>query len=347
MKPQRILFTIMIGLIFIYSTACTSIIPTPTSTPSPTNTVPPTITPSPIPTQTPIPPTQTPEPTASEPLTPANPTDTPLTVKTQTLGSSENPIKMAIIDRPETSMSTLNELSLAVNSMAGIFFEFVVTSSFEETANLLCEEEVHLGELDTQTYLSAHEQGCVNVALIAEKNGSPFYTSQVVARSDSGITSLSDLVDASFCRPYAESFSSWLVPRMMLKAAGINPETDLAEIRDAGGYVLVIREVYNGECEAGSTYTDTELQIQDEYPDITNVISVIAESPQIPHENIGFRPDVPDDVQVAMINAFLFIKNYNNGQVLKDVFGWDGLFSADDTNYNPLRELMASAGVQP
>lgn len=339
MKQIRIFLCMAISIIILSTTACQAIFSPPTVTPSPTSTpLPPTPTPTPTETATP-----TPEPTATESPISEQPGGTPLAVETQPLGTGENPIRMAILEQADMPTTTMNDLVTAIKSFAGIDFEFVITENNAAVADLLCAGEVHIGVLDTPNYLSAHEQGCANVSLVAEVDGSPFHLGQIVTRVDSGISSLADLAGASFCRPFETSYSGWVVPGMQIQLEGINPETDLAEIVDAGNDSAVISAVYDGECLAGATHKGAESTVLDDYPDVEDVIIVIAETPRIPNENISFLPGIPNDIQVALTNAILFVKNYNDGEVIREIFGWDGLFSSDDSLYNPIRELITSA----
>ena len=46
-----------------------------------------------------------------------------------------------------------------------------------------------------------------------------------------------------------------------MQAAGLDPETDLAEIIDAGGPAGVIIAAYSGDCDAGSTFVAVFLNL--------------------------------------------------------------------------------------
>jgi phosphonate transport system substrate-binding protein len=348
MKQIRIFLCVVISLVALFSTACQALFPSPTETPSPTSTpLPPTATPTPTETAT-----TTPEPTATESPVPEQPTETllpdetPLIDETQPLGTGENPIKMAILRQPDMPTVLMNDLVASVKSLAGIDFEFVITENHAAVADLLCAKDVHIGVLDTSNYLTAHEQGCANVALVSGVDGNPFQYGQIVTRVDSGISTIADLAGVGFCRPYDTSYLGWIVPSMVMKAEGIIPETDLAEIVDAGDHDAVINAVYDDVCPAGSTFSGAEMSVLNIHPDVEGIITVITETPPIPNENISFLPGIPNDIQVTMTNAILFVKNYNDGEVIREIFGWDDLFSSDESLYNPLRELIASVNSQ-
>ena len=73
--------------------------------------------------------------------------------------------------------------------------------------------------------------------------GSPVYYGQIFVRTDSGITELADLAGKTFCRPDPLSTSGWIIPSITLKAAGVDPDTDLAQVVDAGSHDAAVAGV--------------------------------------------------------------------------------------------------------
>ncbi len=54
----------------------------------------------------------------------------------------------------------------------------------------------------------------------------------------------------------ANSTSGYVIPNILMKAAGIDPEVDLASYTFAGSHDNVAISVYKGDCDAGVTYID-------------------------------------------------------------------------------------------
>jgi phosphonate transport system substrate-binding protein len=203
-----------------------------------------------------------------------------------------------------------------------------------------------MGALNTFNYIVAHERGCADVGLVSLRFGTNFYAGQIVTRPDTGIESIADLAGHTFCRPDPTSTSGWIIPSIAMKAEGINPDTDLLEIVDAGGHDGVIVGVYNGDCDAGSSFVDARSNVADDYPDVNEKVIVIAESAPIPNDTISFSPELGPDVTQALIDSLLTLNDSEDGlALLNSVYSWSGLEATDDSFYDGFRQQLEAAGM--
>ena len=74
----------------------------------------------------------------------------------------------------------------------------------------------------------------------------PFYKGQFIANVDSGIKSFADLKGKTFCFVDPNSTSGYIVPRIILKANGIDPDVDFKATQNAGSHNNVAIAVYQG-----------------------------------------------------------------------------------------------------
>ena len=155
---------------------------------------------------------------------------------------------------------------------------------------------------------------CADAELVATRYGSAVYNGQIFVRADSGIETLADLEGKTFCRPDPLSTSGWIIPSLTLKAAGVDPDTDLAQVVDAGSHDAVVSAVYNGDCDAGATYIDARSAIEDDHPDVMDVLKVIEISADIPNDGVQWHPDVPQEIRDQVNNALLAISETEEGQ---------------------------------
>jgi phosphonate transport system substrate-binding protein len=316
----------------------------PTTKPSqPTYTsAPPTATPQP--TSTPVPPTATSEPTDK-------PTETPIPSMTPTLpplGEEGNPIVWAIY--PETDLNVFipaaEQAAKIMTDRTGLIVETKVVDNFPQIVDMLCSGEAQIGALNAFGYLLAQERGCTSIVLTAELFGGSAYQGQILVRSDSGITGIADLAGNTFCRRAVDSRSTWIIPRLMMLAAGIDPDNDFKEIIDTENIPNTISGIYNGTCDAGATYVDARIDHREEFPDIFNVIHVLAQTIQIPNNGVTFSPNLPNEIQEKLEDVFYYLEIFEGGNVLKDLYGWDGIFERGDYLYDPLREVINASGVE-
>jgi phosphonate transport system substrate-binding protein len=126
--------------------------------------------------------------------------------------------------------------------------------------------------------------------LVATRYGSASYNGQFIVRTDSGIEAIEDLAGKTYCRVDETSTSGWIIPSIMLKAAGIDPDADLGGIVDAGSHDAVAAAVYNGDCDFGTTFVDARSTVEETYSDIMDVTKVIALEPDIPNDGSNSAP---------------------------------------------------------
>ncbi len=303
--------------------------------------------PTPEPTEEPVAePTE--EPTAEPTEEPtAEPTEEP-TAAPPALGTEENPIVFSFVPSGDADVviASADQITAALSEATGLVIESNVPTSYVGSIEAMCAGEAHIGALNTFSYVVASERGCADVALASVRFGSPTYTGQIIAGVDSGIASIADLAGKTFCRVDEFSTSGWIIPSITMQAEGINPETDLAEVVDAGGHPDVVRAVYSGDCDAGATYVDARTNVQEELTDVMDKVVVIAESMPIPNDTISFSPEVPAEVRDAIVAALLAMtQDEAQMQILNDLYRWESLIEVDDSFYDNFRQLLEASGV--
>jgi phosphonate transport system substrate-binding protein len=269
---------------------------------------------------------------------------------TPDLGTEENPIVWAFVPSGETERVSAGADAVAslLQQETGLYFDTFVATEYAGVIEAMCSDPVkaNMGSLATFAYILAHERGCADAELVSVRFGSAVYNGQIIVRADSGIESIADLKGKTFCRPDALSTSGWIIPSIELKAAGVNPDTDLAQVVDAGSHDAVVAAVYNGECDAGSTYVDARTTIEEEHPDVMDVIKVISVSVDIPNDGVQYVPSMSRELRDQINTALLAIADTEEGQAaLDEAYSWAGLQKVDDSFYDPFRQILDAAGV--
>ncbi len=293
-------------------------------------------------------PTPEPKPEKTEEMAPAKteePTEAP---QEAPLGTAENPIIWALTPSQDTQkvLAGAEPIAQYVEEKTGIVIKPVVPTDYTAQQEAICSGEAHMAALNTFGYIRAHARGCADVALVSVRYGSTSYAGQIIANVDAGIKEVKDLVGKTFCRPDPESTSGWVIPMLTMLANGIDPEKDLKEIVDTGGHDATVIGVYKGDCDAGATFQDARVLVEDEYPDVKDKVIVIATSAPIPNDNISFRPDFPKELRDKIVEALLTLNDSEEGkELLKGLFSWQGLETADDTFYDGFRQQLEAAGI--
>ncbi|MGH2619205.1 MAG: phosphate/phosphite/phosphonate ABC transporter substrate-binding protein [Anaerolineales bacterium] len=264
------------------------------------------------------------------------------------VGKAANPLIWVLVPSQDTEavLAGAEEIAAAIEETAGLFVEPLVTTDFTGAVEAMCSDEAHMGALNTFNYVLAAARGCAEVALVSTRFGSNYYSGQVVARADSGIATIADLAGKTFCRPDPTSTSGWIIPSIAMQAAGLDPEVDLAEIIDAGGHDGVIIAVYNGDCDAGSTFVDARTNVEADFPDVMDIVVRIEESAPIPNDTISFAPSVPASVRDAIVAVFLDLASTEDGlTILNTVYSWSGMEVVADSFYDGFRQQLEAAGM--
>jgi len=263
-------------------------------------------------------------------------------------GTEENPLVWALVPSQDTEavLAGANDIAASVEEATGYVIEAVVTTDYTAAVEAMCNGEAQIGALNTFNYIVAHQRGCADVELASVRFGTNFYAGQVITLATSGITGVADLAGKTFCRPDPTSTSGWIIPSLAMRAEGLDPETDLAEIVDAGGHDGVVLAVLDGTCDAGSTFVDARSNVEEDFPTVMTDVVVVAESAPIPNDTISFHPDLPDDLVDAVVTALLALNDSEEGLAdLSALYSWSGLDAVEDSFYDGFRQQLEAAGM--
>ncbi|MDY6875140.1 MAG: phosphate/phosphite/phosphonate ABC transporter substrate-binding protein [Chloroflexota bacterium] len=266
------------------------------------------------------------------------------------LGTEENPIIWVFVPSGETERVTAGAESVAtmLQEETGLYFKVLVATEYAGAIEAMCADppEAHVSSLATFAYVMAADRGCAEAAMLSVRYGSPTYNGQFLVHADSGLSELSDLAGKTFCRPDPLSTSGWVIPSIMLRGAGVDPDTGLAEVVDAGSHDAVAAAVYDGTCDVGATYVDARTRIEEDYPDVMEQTVVIALEPDIPNDGVQFQSSVPQETRDQIVAGLLAIAATEEGVAALDTaYQWEELIEADDSFYDAFRQILQAAGI--
>lgn len=266
------------------------------------------------------------------------------------LGTEENPIVWSFVPSGDTNTIVAGGEQVAdmIYDRTELVVEVSVATEYAGVIEALSSDppSAHMASLATFSYVLAADRGVAEAELVAVRYGSPTYNGQIIANVDSGIESLEDLEGKSFARPDPLSTSGWIIPMLTMRAAGIVPEEDLDQIVDAGGHTAVASAVYNGDVDAGATFVDARGNIEEDNPDVMDVVKVIALTEDIPNDGVQFHPSVPEETRSRIVDALLDIASTEDGaEALALAYEWTGLVERDDSFYDPFRQVLQASGM--
>src|SRR5512138_162209 len=372
MKKSLHLFLAVMAVLVLLVSACAPATPAPTEPPAPTETEAPTAAPTEAPTEAPAteaptvaPPTNTPPP---PPVCDKLP-DAPEAPAAGELGSADNPIVITFVPSGDTGKITTAGTAIAdcLSEMTGLTFKMEVGTTFAASIEAMGAEKAQVGFLNTFSVLLAEQKYGVVPALVAIRKYNsndidpdkgladqpePFYRGQFIAGADKGISSFADLKGKSFCFVDPNSTSGYIVPRIILKANGIDPDTDFSATQNAGSHPNVATAVYKGDCDAGVTFinvlTDASADLQATYPDITDKVKVFAVTDRIPNDGMQFIKTLDPKLKAVIVEGMLAMAQDPGGKaILKSLYNYDSFQEVKPDFYNDFAKVLKAAGVDP
>lgn len=262
------------------------------------------------------------------------------------LGTEENPIKWVLVPSSEAEgvLSGFEKFTDLVYDETGLVIQPFVATNNAAAIEALCSGEAQMGALNTFSTVVAIQRGCVDVELVAVRFGSPFYNGQMLAGADTGVTSIADFAGKTFCRADEYSTSSWIIPMLEMKAAGVDVENDLT-VKDTGGHDLNVIGIYEGECQVGASYVDARTSVEEDYPDVMDKVLVIGISADIPNDGVQYAKDFPQELRDKLNPALIKVAGSEAGaEALSSAYSWDGLEEHDNSFYDPFLQVLEASG---
>ena len=265
------------------------------------------------------------------------------------LGSEENPIVWSFVPSGEMERVAAGAQSVAdlLQAETGYYFDTNVATEYAGVIEAMgsVPAEAHMASLATFAYVLAADRGYADAALVSVRYGSATYNGQLIARKDSGINSPADLAGKTFARPDPLSTSGWIIPMLTMRAAGVNPDTDL-KVVDAGSHDAVVAAVFNKDVDAGATYVDARTRVEADFPTVMDEVIIIAVTTDIPNDGVQFIPSMPQEMRKKIVDALLKIIETDEGkEALNIAYQWNALEVHDDTFYDPFRQVLQAAGL--
>jgi phosphonate transport system substrate-binding protein len=267
---------------------------------------------------------------------------------TPKLGTEDNPIIMSFVPSGDTQeiIASGDTLAQMITDKTGLIVQSNVGTDFAAVREAMGAGKAHIGWLNTFNYVLANEKYGVDVGLVTDRFGATTYVGQFNVRADSGITTLQDLKGKVMCWVDPNSTSGYIIPRIMLKANGIDPDTDFAQTVESGSHNNSITAVYNGDCDVGVSYADARSSIEDDFPDVKEVVVVLATTTEIPNDSVSFTKDFDPEMREQIVNALLEISASDEGkEALNNLYSIDALVAADDSFYDGFRADLSKAGM--
>ncbi len=230
------------------------------------------------------------------------------------------------------------EIGRLLQKMTGLHFKTSVATSYAAVIEAMGAGKVDIGWLATFSYVLAHDKYGVELLLVVQRFGSPFYRGQIMVRADSGIQDLAGLKGKRFAFVDPASTSGHLYPKTLLLSKGVDPEHFFKKSVFAGSHNAVVLSIYKGEVDGGAAYDGSRSAVAKTFPDVFDKVKVIAYTKEIPNDTVSVRKKLPEDLKLKIRDGLKQVSHSPEGsKVLKKLYGISG-FTDLDGLFDPVRE---------
>ncbi|MDX2188559.1 MAG: phosphate/phosphite/phosphonate ABC transporter substrate-binding protein [Bacteroidota bacterium] len=268
--------------------------------------------------------------------------------------SDEEPIRLYFtpsVDADVIAESSKNLISF-LEKETGYKYKTAIPASYVAVVEAFGANKADVAIINSFSYLLANEKYGTTAKLRVIRNGSQFYSGQIITHVESGIDSLSQLNGKKFAFTDAASTSGYILPSKLLLDKGVKlSNTVFAEKHDN-----VVTMVYQRQVDAGATYynrpltdgtiQDARLRVKTQFPDVEQKIKIIALTDSIPNDPIIFNSKL-DTVKANKICLALvaYMNTPEGKEYMKKMYSFEGLVFAKDSDYDSLREIIKKTNL--
>lgn len=274
----------------------------------------------------------------------------------RSLGSKTNPIMVLLTPSVDADRVSKNADVLVryLETHTGYHYKAVVPTNFVAVVEAFGSGKADIAIMNTFSYLLAHSRYGANAVMkVVRRDGELNYRGQIIARTDSGIDTLTDLSGKRIAYVDPSSTSGYIYPKALLQKAGIRTKEEVF----GNKHDVVVMMVYQRQVDAGATFysppdkrtgeiLDARAKVHAQFPDVYDKVKIIALTDAIPNDPVVVRKDFPVDMQQRIIAALTTFQGTKEGKAaLKDIASVEGLAASSDADYNDIRALISRYSV--
>ena len=248
----------------------------------------------------------------------------------------------------DTIADTIEPLAERLSEELGIEVQGQVMTNYNALVEAMGANQVHVGFIPAFGYVLANEQYGVEVILKSIRYGSGTYKAQYVVRADSGIETLADLEGKIWAYGDKGSTSGYLFPaNQLMEEFGLESAEQLESeffggTMETGGHDNSAIAVYEGDADVATTFDDVRTELEEEYPDVMEKLTILGYTEEIPNDTISVTKELDDEFVQKLKEIFLsFNDDEEMIQIMNDVYNWDAIDEATDEEYQVVKDTYA------
>ena len=244
-------------------------------------------------------------------------------------------------------VDSLDPIAEMLEERIGIPVETFVSTNYVGLVEAVGTGRVDIGMFGPAALVQAMDAHNAEVILASVRQGSTTYRAQFNVRCDSGIETFQDLVGKTIAWVDPGSASGYQFPYVTLMQEGINPDEDMQGIF-AGSHDAAALSVYNGDVDVAVTFggspgSDGRETIEEDFPDVKEVVCILGYSVDIPNDGMVVREGLCEDLKQRIADAFIDLASTEEGEALtQELFNVTDFAPIEAEAYDVVREVSAT-----
>jgi phosphate/phosphite/phosphonate ABC transporter binding protein len=215
--------------------------------------------------------------------------------------------------------------------------------SYAALVEALVEEDIELAWLPPVAYIRACRLGDVHLVLTFERAGQPSYGSALLAAERASVGEVRDVAGKRVAWVDVWSAAGYLVPRDMLRAAGVDPASAFASQAFVGSHAAVLDALEEGRVDVGATYCslDTRGALVAGPWTGRRGLRALAVSDPIPGDTLCAAGHLSPEEARLLVDPLVELSLAESGpKLLRALFGADRFVQVDPAFYEVLERAL-------
>ncbi|MGV8947294.1 MAG: phosphate/phosphite/phosphonate ABC transporter substrate-binding protein [Lutibacter sp.] len=251
-------------------------------------------------------------------------------------------VAVSAIITPQETFIYYRDLFNYISKELNYEIEFKQRKTYEETNDLIENNEVDLAFICSLAYVIAKEKNTAELLAMPLFNGKPFYQAYIIAHKSSGIENFKQFEGKSFAYTDPLSNTGKLYAEKRIKELGFELDnyfnkTMYSNAHDAS-IQLVAKKIVDGATVDGIIFE----YLVKHHPEKVKNIKVIEKSEEFGIPPVVVSKNIDPVIKQKLKHIFLNLHNDSIGKQILNKLLIDKFIEGNDANYNSLRKNLAA-----
>lgn len=233
----------------------------------------------------------------------------------------------------ESTFTMYRQLSERIAKDVGLQESLIIRSTYKALRQAIENNEIYIAFVCTGPYVSLLSRGHIKLLVTPEFVNGELYHSVIIVPSDSPINSVMDLKGKTLGCSDPESFTGYIIPFVMLKEQGINPDKFFKNIVFTGSHDRSIYAVDRGIVDAAAVHSIVWESAKRDDPSLKIRLKEIWQSDMYGPPPVIVSSNLKNTFTDSLKNAFLNLNKDPEGKKILAAIGIERFVPAKENEY--------------